>query len=59
MGQWPHIFTQTFRQEGKLNNTFLLSNDSALRDESPMSYPLHSPKNLDGSTFTKVDQEIG
>lgn len=41
----PHILpTQTFRQAGRLSNTFLLSNeDSALRDASPMSHPsLHS-----------------
>lgn len=36
--------TQTFKQVGRLSNTFLLSNeDSALRDASPMSHPsLHS-----------------
>lgn len=44
-GTMPHILpTQTFRQVGKLSNTFLLSNeDSALRDASPFSHsPLHS-----------------
>lgn len=46
----PHLpHTHTFRQEGKLNNTFLLSNEgSALKDESAMSH-LH-PKGSDGST---------
>lgn len=40
-GTVPRILpTQTFRQVGKLSNTFLLSSeDSALRDASPTSHP--------------------
>lgn len=62
-GTVPHILpTQTFRQVGKLSNTFLLSNeDSALRDASPMSHPpLHSCEvgRIDMWSFPKWTEKV-
>lgn len=62
-GTVPHILpTQTFRQVGKLSNTFLLSNeDSALRDASPMSHPpLHSCEvgRIDMRPFPKWTEKV-